>query len=80
MSRRLATFTSLDIERAMRGAQKAGFSVARCEIKPDGTILVVTMDGAGLDAGAAEGVDSELSPLDRWRLKRDARRKTAAIG
>lgn len=75
--RRAAAFTVTDVARAMRGAEKAGIPVARYEITRDGRIVLVTMEGAALDAPPPDDVDSELSPLERWRQKRDARKARA---
>lgn len=73
MTRRAARFTVVDVSRAMKGVTDAGATVARCEITPDGRIVVVTTAGAALDAQPAN--DVEMTPLERWRQKRDARRK-----
>lgn len=72
MTRRAARFTVVDVSRAMKGVADAGATVARCEITPDGRIVVVTTAGAALDAPPPDDV---VSPLQRWRQKRDARRK-----
>ena len=77
MSRRAAIFTVTDVARAMRGAEKAGIPVARYEITGDGRIVIVTLAGAALDAPALDDVDSNLTPLERWRQKRDARQTRA---
>lgn len=77
MARSKPKFSVLDVQRALRGTVSAGLTVAKCEIRPDGTISVVTTDGTHLDGPAPESVDSQLTPLDRWRAKRDARRKDA---
>ena len=44
-----ARFSQADLIRAMKAAEKAGFQVAGCEIKPDGTIRV--------ELGGSEAVD-----------------------
>jgi hypothetical protein len=78
MARAKPKFSVLDVQRAMSGAQKAGIEIARCDIRPDGTISIVTPAGAGLDASETESPNAELSPIERWRQKRDARQKSAA--
>lgn len=54
----------MDVQRAMSGAQKAGFDVARCDVHPDGTISVVTTAGAQLDAPKPKADKQGL--LGKW--------------
>ena len=52
-----AAFRKADLERAVQAALKAGLAVAAVEIRPDGTIRVIT------DLTAVKGAD--LNPWDR---------------
>jgi hypothetical protein len=45
MSRRPSVFTQTDIERALKGAVRAGLKVARAEIDPNGKIVLTFTDG-----------------------------------
>lgn len=54
---RAARFSQADLTRAMKAAEKAGLCVAGYEIKPDGTIAVLT--------GAAVPANDRANPLDR---------------
>jgi hypothetical protein len=76
MARPKPKFSTYDVQRALRGVQNAGLGIARCEIRTDGSISVVTTDGAALDASTPESDESLLNPLERWRKKRDARKST----
>lgn len=58
MTRR-ATFTKADLVRAILAVQATGLPVARCEIAPDGRIVVLT-----------ESDGKEQSPLDAWKANR----------
>lgn len=60
---RRAGFRQLDITRALKGAEKAGFNVGRAEIGPDGKIVLVAKDAA---------IKPE-SDLDMWLGKNNAR-------
>lgn len=72
MARAKPKFSVLDVQRAMSGAQKAGVLIARCDIRPDGTISVVTTEGARLDASDKSKAKSTLTPLQRWQAEEDA--------
>lgn len=63
MSRRPARFTQADIARALRGVESSGV-VARVEVKPDGTIVIVP--------GEAPKAESPADALDSWLGGRDA--------
>lgn len=52
-----AAFRKADMDRAIAVVKKAGLAVAAVEIRPDGTIRVIT------DLTAGKGVD--LNPWDR---------------
>lgn len=78
MSRRAAKFTVVDVSRAMKGVEGAGATVARCEITPDGRIVVVTTAGAALDHPPSD--DVEMSPLERWRQKYGKKREGRSPG
>jgi hypothetical protein len=55
---RAVRFTSADLTRAMRAAEKAGYCVAGYEIKPDGSIKVTIAPPGGIPA-------NDINPLDR---------------
>ena len=61
-SDRRTGFRQLDITRALKGAEKAGFSVGRAEIGPDGKIVLVAK-------GAAIVPENDL---DKWLVKNNA--------
>ena len=44
MTRARCTFRESDVRRAIRAAEKAGKTVQRIEIEPDGKIAIVTGD------------------------------------
>lgn len=50
-------FRQTDVERAMRAVQAVGEPIASVEIRPDGTIRVLT---------AANAEPQALSPLEAW--------------
>jgi hypothetical protein len=54
---RPARFTSADISRAVRAAEKCGLSVAGYEIEPNGTIRILT--------GLPQAANDRRNPLDR---------------
>lgn len=58
-------FRQSDVTRAIRAAEVAGLRVGRVEITPEGGINVVV---------APEAAQVELTPLQKWRAERDARR------
>ena len=60
MTRR-ATFTEAEIKRAIKAAKGAGMTVTRCEISPDGKIV--------LSEAPAESADN---PFDAWKAKRES--------
>lgn len=72
MSRRLAQFSADDVSRAFKGAKNAGAAIARCEIAPDGRIVLVTTEGAALDEQNNSTAKSKLTPLQRWQAEEDA--------
>jgi len=78
MARAKPKFSTYDVQRAISGAEKAGQVIARCDIRPDGTISLVTTHGAQLDAQQSKPDESELNPLERWRARRDARQNAKA--
>jgi hypothetical protein len=57
MSRRTATFSQSDLQRALRAAKTAGIEIERIEIEPASGKIVIIAKGA---EGRAE------SPLDQW--------------
>jgi hypothetical protein len=63
MTRR-ATFTQAAITRAIKGAQDAGMTVARCEIGLDGRIILTA------ESVAATPPD----PFAEWKARRSASR------
>lgn len=62
MARR-QTFTQAEVTRAIKAATAAGMAVARCEITPDGAIVISTESAKQMQA----------DPLEAWRAKKDAR-------
>ena len=71
MAKRAAKFSTYDVTRAFTGAPRAGVAIARCEIEQDGRIILVTTEGAALDAPKPKD-KSELSPLERWKADEEA--------
>lgn len=59
MSRR-ATFTQAELTRAIKAAKAAGMAVTRCEIAPDGRIV--------LSEAATESVEDVFGA---WKAKRE---------
>lgn len=57
-----AGFRQSDLTRAIRAAKLAGMAVTRCEILPDGRIV--------LSEAAAESTDN---PFDTWKSQRENR-------
>ncbi|MAA99768.1 MAG: hypothetical protein CMN87_10640 [Stappia sp.] len=62
--RKKTTFRQIDVTRAAKGLRAAGVVLRRIEIDPNGRTVL----HAGADPEA-----EELSPLDAWKRKRDAR-------
>jgi hypothetical protein len=60
---RRQTFTQAEVTRAIKAATAAGMAVARCEITPDGAIVISTEATAKVQA----------DPLTEWRTRKDAR-------
>ena len=58
---RHVTIRQADLDRALAVAVKRGLPVSGYEIKPDGTIVVLT--------GAAPQTNAQLSDLERWELE-----------
>lgn len=58
--RKPLVFRERDVSRAIAGHMKAGLSVVRTEIAPDGRIVIVT--------GAPES--AEIAPVNEWDLVR----------
>lgn len=65
MSRAPATFRHSDVVRAVKAARNCGLSILRTEIGPDGKIVLVH--------GEADPQVNEVSELDLWRAKKNAR-------
>lgn len=61
MNRR-ATFTQAELTRAIKGARAAGMTVAKCEITPDGRIVLS-------DSGTTPADD----PYGDWKQRREGR-------
>lgn len=59
-------FTQRDVERATRGAIKAGVTIDRIEIRPDGAIVVIA---AGAEPQSVSALDDEL---EKWRRSNGA--------
>ena len=58
-----ASFRQDDLTRALKAAAKAGCTIARSEIAPDGRIVLIHEN-----AGASE----QASPFDAWQAARHA--------
>ena len=65
MKKTRVTFLQGDVTRAVKGAKAAGFDVGAVQIRPDGTILILS-----------PGVEPEktLDPLERWEADYRARK------
>lgn len=61
------TFTQSDITRAIKGAKAAGMAVNRCEILPDGRIVV-----------AEESALQPEDPFLAWKSARENRTQRAS--
>jgi hypothetical protein len=64
-----AAFRQSDLARAIRAAKSAGMEVARCEILPDGRIVLCESQEAQQD-----------DAFGQWAAKRESRTKGAAQG
>ncbi|URW76421.1 hypothetical protein M9980_04155 [Sphingomonas donggukensis] len=64
MTAKRATFRQADLTRAVKAVRAAGLDVARVEIDTDGKIVLVQ---------SKETISDQMSPLDQWKAKRDAR-------
>ena len=64
-----AAFRQVDVSRAIRAATSAGMKVARCEISPDGRIV--------LSESAQESEDDAFA---RWKAKHAGRPQGAPQG
>ena len=57
-----SAFRQVDVTRAIKGAKSAGMAVARCEILPDGRIVI------------SEAIEDKAEDLfDAWKARREAR-------
>lgn len=66
MGRKAASFSAADVARAVKATVAAGLDVARVEVQPDGTIVVVTATAETTETGG-------LTDLEKWRARRGAR-------
>ena len=64
MLRRPSAFTQTDVARAVKGARDAGLDVGIVEVTPDGTIRVSV---------GADKPETDSTPLENWKAKRNAR-------
>jgi len=64
MTRGTSTFKQTDVVRAVKAAQAAGLQVKATVIGPDGSIRLEHV---------AEPRDTNQSPYEVWKAKRDAR-------
>lgn len=55
-----ALFKQVDVKRALQGAAKAGVSVGRVEIGPDGKIVIIV----------AEPTTEPTTEFDKWKAGR----------
>lgn len=64
MSRSPSRFKQADVTRFVRALRACGLAIARTEVGPDGRIVVI--HGPAVSS-------ADISELDAWRAKRDAR-------
>jgi hypothetical protein len=64
MGRKLTRISADDVYRAMTGAKRAGFDVARCELTPEGHIVLTSHQNSHALAEPVE--ESKESALERW--------------
>lgn len=59
-------FTEASIRRAVNGARSAGLRVAGVEIKPDGTVVVLSGDGAGSALPPPPALGENAPKSSKW--------------
>ena len=59
-----SAFRQVDVTRAIKGAKAAGLTVARCEIMPDGRIVVCEAQQ-----------EAQEDAFGAWKAKRESRAK-----
>lgn len=73
VARKLANFSADDVFRALNGAKRAGLNVVRCEVTPEGQIVLIS------DAAALQKQEVPVEPshpqsaLERWLADENAR-------
>lgn len=72
MARKLAKVSADDIFRAISGARRAGFTVTRCEIAPDGQIALMCDEPATADLEVLREPTRCATALERWLAAENA--------
>jgi hypothetical protein len=72
VARKLATISADDICRALNGAKRAGFNVVRCEVTPEGQIILISDAAAPQKQDVPEPTPPQ-SALERWLAEENAR-------
>lgn len=75
MARKLANFSADDVFRALNGAKRAGLNVVRCEVTPQGQIVLISDISAALEQETPTGQPQPQpqSALERWLADENAR-------
>lgn len=71
MGRKATGISADDVYRAMTGAKRAGFDVTRCELSPEGHIVLISDRGAQAPESIIE--ERKQSALERWLADENAR-------
>lgn len=73
VARKLANFSADDVFRALNGAKRAGLNVVRCEVTPEGQIVLISDTAAALQQEALTEQPQPQSALERWLADENAR-------
>lgn len=73
VARKLANFSADDVFRALSGAKRAGLNVVRCEVTPEGQIVLISDAAALLVQEGAAKPSPPQSALERWLADENAR-------
>lgn len=71
MGRKLAKVSADDIFRAISGAKRAGLTVTRCEVAPDGQIVLICGE-ATTDPDILREPARRVTALERWLADENA--------
>lgn len=72
MPRKLANFSADDVFRALNGAKRAGLNVVRCEVTPEGQIVLISDVAALLQQEPLAEPSQPQSALERWLADENA--------